>query len=100
MSEKKENQVNASLVSDAFAEKVEKYFTANPKKKKVYVSSDGYLFEVKKFAINHGDTLEDKEIKTAKNPLQIEVTTEEEEEEEEEDPTSPSGIAATQKITQ
>ncbi|MRX70273.1 hypothetical protein SAMN06265349_101725 [Flavobacterium resistens] len=98
MSDKKKNQVNASIISDAFAEKVENYFAENPKKKKVYVSSDGYLFEVKKFATNHGDTLEDKEIITAKNPLQIDVTIEEEEEEE--DPTPPSGVAATQKITQ
>lgn len=100
MSKKKENQGNALPSSDAFAEKVGKYFAENPKKKKIYVSSDGYLFEVKKFATNHGDTLKDKEIITIKNPLQIDVMIEEEEEEQEEDPTPPSGIAATQKITQ
>lgn len=98
MSEKN-TQAKASSIDDAFDEKVENYFTENPKKKKIHVSSDGFLFEIKKFAINHGDTLEVKEIKTYKNPLLIEVEIEEEETVEE-DPTSPSGIAATQKITQ
>nr|WP_294922191.1 hypothetical protein [uncultured Flavobacterium sp.] len=89
-------KVNASSSDDAFKEKVEIYFAENPKKKKIHLSSDGFLFENKKFASNHGETLEDKEIKTVKNPNLIEVNLEEEDTEE--DPESPSGIAATQNI--
>lgn len=58
------------------------YFDANKEVKVVYGTSDGYLFEVKQFAQNYADTLEEgkREVETFKNPLFIEVETEKEEE--------------------
>lgn len=61
--------------------KVEAYFTANPKKKVVYSTSDEFLFETKKYATNHAKSLSDDDVaSTHKNPLFIEVETEKEEE--------------------
>lgn len=90
---KQVNKTNASLADDAFAEKVEAYFKENPQMTRIEISSDGYLFQSKKLAQNYADTLENKEVKTAKNPFLIEVDLDEEED------TPPSGIAAIQNIT-
>ncbi|MDA6068645.1 hypothetical protein NJT12_03340 [Flavobacterium sp. AC] len=92
---KKNIQTNASHIDEAFLEKVENHFIENPKKKKIHLTSDGFLFDVKKFASNHGETLEDKEVKTVKNSNLIEVDLDEDSDE---DPASPSGVAATQNI--
>lgn len=77
----KKKQPNTSLIDDVFVDKVQAYFLENPKKKKVYITSDGFLFEIKKFASNHGDTLIDKEVKTVSNSLLIEVDPDEEDSE-------------------
>jgi uncharacterized pyridoxamine 5'-phosphate oxidase family protein len=66
------------------AGKVKTYFASNPKKKQVYSTSDGYLFEVKKFATQHAQSIDESEVvETHKNPLLIEVEETEETETEE-----------------
>ena len=54
------------------------YFDANPDKEVVYGTPDGYLFEVKQFAQNHANTLDEgkREVETFKNPLKLDVTDE------------------------
>lgn len=60
--------------------KVEDYFAANPKKKVVHSTTDGFLFEAKKYATDHANTLGDDEIATThKNPKLIDVVEETEE---------------------
>jgi len=62
--------------------KVEVYFTANPKKKVVYSTSDEFLFETKKYATDHAKSLSDDDVATThKNPKLIEVVEETKEEE-------------------
>lgn len=57
----------------------EQYFIANASEKKVHVTSDNYLFQQLKHALDHANTLGDseKEIETFTNPVFIEVESEE-----------------------
>ena len=71
MAKKKIIDVTATGVAVAtIAEKVGNYFAANPKSPEVYSTSDGFLFEVKKFAKDHARTLSDaEEPEIHSNPL-------------------------------
>lgn len=54
--------------------KVQEYFELNPLADKVYTTSDGFLFSQKQFAINHGATLDKKEVISHKRTLKSEST--------------------------
>lgn len=56
-------------------DKAAKYFETNPEKDKVFGTSDGFLFEVERFAAGHAQTLEDgkNEVETFKNVKLLEV---------------------------
>lgn len=71
-------------VKNEVAVKVETYFNDNPKKRQVYSTPDGYLFETKKFANDHAQTLgEDQYAQTHKNTAFIADVEEEETDSEE-----------------
>ena len=63
-------------------ELVEQYFEKNKSEKVIYATSDNFLFQQYKHALDHANTLEEskREVETFKNPLFIEVETEKEEE--------------------
>jgi hypothetical protein len=48
-------------------EKAQKFFEQNPEVKKVYGSSDGFLFTDRGFCQDHAATLEDKSVETIVN---------------------------------
>jgi hypothetical protein len=67
---KKPNATATGVAVATIAETVAAYFAANAKTPEVYSTSDGYLFEVKKFAKDHARTLSDaEEPETHSNPL-------------------------------
>jgi hypothetical protein len=97
----KENNVKTSVASEVLQEKATTFFTENPKVKKVFGTADEFLFTVKKYAVNHAQTLENTEVFSFKNPNSIKVIDPEELDEDSDDDDPPaSGIASTQKITQ
>lgn len=63
----KNQTAKASDLSDVLAKRVAGYFAANPKKTVVYQTTDGFLFEDKKFGEQHATTLET-ELQTRVNP--------------------------------
>jgi hypothetical protein len=97
---KKKVNEKASIKSEALQEKALAFFKENPKAKKVFGTSDEFLFTNRKNAINHAQTLDNQEVFDFKNTNGIDVEDEEEVfEDEDEDQKSPSGIASTQDIT-
>lgn len=103
----KENNSKTSVASEVLQEKATTFFAENPKTKKVFGTADDFLFTVKKYAVNHAQTLENSEVFPFKNPNLIEVTEPEELDEDfdddddsDDDDAPASGIASTQKITQ
>lgn len=68
-----ENLKETASVTDAITQAVSDYFAKPDSKDIVYSTSDGNLFEILRFATNHGSTLEDKEATPHKKPNNIEV---------------------------
>ncbi|WP_294958695.1 hypothetical protein [uncultured Flavobacterium sp.] len=101
----KKNNSKISEASEVLQEKASTYFKENPKAKRVF-GADEFLFTVKKYAVNHAQTVEGSEVFTFKNPNSIEVVDPEEvdddsDDDDSDDDDSPaSGTASTQKITQ
>jgi hypothetical protein len=59
-------------------DKAAKYFESNPEKDKVFGTTDGFLFEVERFAAGHAQTLEEgqNEVETFRNVNLLEVEAE------------------------
>ena len=57
-------------------ELVEQYFEKNKSEKVIYATSDNFLFQQYKHALDHANTLEEskREVETFKNPLHLDVT--------------------------
>lgn len=103
----KENNLKTSVASEVLKEKAATFFKENPKSQKAFGTADEYLFTNKKNAVNHAQTLDDKEVFPFKNPNLIKVVDPEELDEDfdddddsDNDDAPASGIASTQKITQ
>lgn len=55
-------------------ERVAKYFKQNPQAGSVWVTSDGYIFDLQRLAFSHAVTLEDQELRTFTNAQAAEIS--------------------------
>lgn len=71
-----ETQKKSTLTEVDLKTKAKKYFEENTKVKDIHMTDDGFIFLKNKFAADHAETLEGKQVHTFKNPLQIDVKAE------------------------